>query len=117
PASRGQAHACTFNSDRTTRRQKLDRQERVRAVSDRLRLRRSRQRRSDQGELWLDHLCLFHDDDHVSATWQEETAIYHCWAEDKTYSLDQVESALGSASHVASGNSRPVPKAALPAPP
>jgi hypothetical protein len=69
----------------------LDRQERLAAISDRLRLRRSRERRSERGELWLDHLCLFHDDDHVSATWQEQTAVYHCWAEDRTYELEEVE--------------------------
>jgi hypothetical protein len=50
--------------------------------------------RSSEGELWVDHLCLFHPDTRNSASWCEATLTYYCHAEDKTYDLRQVQRAL-----------------------
>jgi hypothetical protein len=56
-------------------------------------LRRGKRRMSDR-ELWIDHQCLFHDDTHQSACWQEETGVYFCRTCSKTFVVPLVLDAL-----------------------
>jgi len=39
---------------------------------------------------WIDHYCLFHDDQHRSASWAEANGIYFCRKEDRVYYTPQV---------------------------
>lgn len=66
-------------------------------ISARLELRRARKRTTPQGEVWLDHHCLFHDDHHRSASWKEESGTYYCRTEDKTYPVSEVLARLNMA--------------------
>lgn len=63
----------------------LDRRE----ITARLMARRGRVRISD-GERWVDHRCLFHDDAHESASWQEQTGVYFCRTESRTFAVPLV---------------------------
>lgn len=56
--------------------------------------RRRGRRRETNGELWVDHRCLFHDDAHQSASWQEQTGVYYCRTEDRTFAVPAVMDAL-----------------------
>lgn len=64
-----------------------------REITARLMARRGRRRLSD-GETWIDHRCLFHDDAHESASWQAETGVYFCRTESKTFAVPLVMQAL-----------------------
>jgi hypothetical protein len=55
-------------------------------ISARLGLRKGVRQRGE----WLDHHCLFHDDTHRSASWNEEHGTYYCRTEDKTYPVPDV---------------------------
>lgn len=63
-------------------------------ITNRLRLRRGRQREAGT-EIWIDHRCLFHDDARASASWQEATGVYYCRTEDKVYAVPAVLELLG----------------------
>lgn len=52
--------------------------------------RRGTKVRQGDGEEWLDHSCLFHDDAHQSASFQPETGTYYCRTEDKRYPVPDV---------------------------
>ena len=62
-------------------------------ITARVSLRRGKRRLSD-GETWIDHQCLFHDDAHQSASWQEATGVYFCRAESKVFVVPLVLDAL-----------------------
>jgi hypothetical protein len=62
-------------------------------ITARVSLRRGKRRLSD-GETWIDHQCLFHDDAHQSASWQEVTGVYFCRAESKVFVVPLVLDAL-----------------------
>lgn len=64
-------------------------------ITARISLRKGvRQRVSPDGQIWLDHFCLFHDDHHRSATWKEESGTYYCRTCDKSYLVPRVLEAL-----------------------
>jgi hypothetical protein len=71
-------------------------------VTSRVMLRRGKRRISD-GELWIDHQCLFHDDAHQSASWQEATGVYFCRTESKVFVVPLVLDALNVRTSPASG--------------
>jgi hypothetical protein len=50
-------------------------------ISSALRQHRGTKQRGD----WLDHHCIFHQDAHRSASWNESTGVYYCRTEDRTY--------------------------------
>lgn len=58
------------------------------------------------GELWIDHRCLFHDDAHESASWQEDSGVYFCRTQSKVFAVPLVMEAL------LMGQSTPAPAAA-----
>jgi len=78
------------------------------AISLRL---RTRHRARARGE-WLDHHCLFHDDHHRSASWNETTGTYYCRTEDRTWTPPEVTERLFLVSVPAS---QPRPQRSLPA--
>jgi hypothetical protein len=65
------------------------------AVTEYILSRRGTKYRRSGTEVWLDHFCLFHPDIHeISASWQEETGVYFCFAESRTYTVPEVLRAL-----------------------
>jgi hypothetical protein len=67
-------------------------------ISARIGMRRgARQRTSNDGSIWIDHHCMFHQDTHRSATWNEATGTYYCRTEDRTYLPPQVLNQLDMA--------------------
>lgn len=56
---------------------------------------KTRSRKGDPGETWLDHSCLFHEDAHNSAAWEESTGNYYCRTCDQRYPVPEVLLRLG----------------------
>lgn len=63
--------------------------------------------RFSNGELWRDHHCLFHEDQHRSASWQEESGVYYCRTEDRRYPIPEVLAALALPGETATATAAP----------
>lgn len=85
-------------------------------ITTSLLLRRGRVR-AVGAETWIDHRCLFHDDAVASASWQEQTGVYYCRTEDRTFAVPAVLEMLFLAP--ASGAAAPsvLPRDSTPTPP